>query len=463
MGKSAKRTIWIIIPAILAVILTILIYRGVTIGNSYRLELENTYARSLGDLTEYLEDLENVLNKAQYVSTATGQESVGAKLQEAGGGAKAAMSYLPFSEDKGGQIEKSISVISDFGLYLGRKSAAGEVFTPEDYEMLATLAEHVTKIKNSFSEIRNQVSQGELSVGKTQEFLSKTINLPAAPGFDDGLSDLSEELSALPTMLYDGPFSDHIENREPEMLKGGIAITEAEALQKASKFLGEDTNTLRVKIVSEGPLGAFEIEGEDQVVRVTKIGGEISFFKKDLDVEDTKLSYEEALKRAHEELKKAGYENMKESYYVINDNTCTINFAPQQEGVILYPDLIKVTIELNEGGMVEFSSTGYLMNHHTREELIPKLDEKTAANSLNGNLKIENIAIAVIPTPGEKEVLAYEFTCKAQTEEEAGKEKKAEEGTEENTEEVIVYINGTTGLEEQIYVLTNSENGRLVS
>ena len=57
---------------------------------------------------------------------------------------------------------------------------------------------------------------------------------------------------------------------------------------------------------------------------------------------------------------------MKESYYVINDGICTINYAYSQDGVTCYPDLVKVAVALDTGGVVEYNATGYIMNHTDR-------------------------------------------------------------------------------------------------
>ncbi|MEG1427792.1 MAG: germination protein YpeB, partial [Oscillospiraceae bacterium] len=209
-----KKTILIIVHIVLVLILAIFIFRCVLTGESYRKELSHSYARSLGDLAEYLSDMENTLSKAKYVSTATGQAGVAAALEGAGGGAKAAMSYLPFSAENSAQIEKSISVLSDFALFVGRKSAEGEALSPEDYEAFETLSEHVKKMGEALSDIREKTASGKISLGDTQRVLAKTLNFPAATPFDDGISRVAKELSALPTLLYDGPFSDHIEKRE---------------------------------------------------------------------------------------------------------------------------------------------------------------------------------------------------------------------------------------------------------
>ena len=49
----------------------------------------------------------------------------------------------------------------------------------------------------------------------------------------------------------------------------------------------------------------------------------------------------------------------------------TVHFAPRQDGVYCYPDLIKVSVALDNGGLIGFQSEGYLMNHRIRDLPLP--------------------------------------------------------------------------------------------
>ena len=136
--------------------------------------------------------------------------------------------------------------------------------------------------------------------------------------------------------------------------------------------------------------------------------------------------------------------NLKESYYVISDNKCTINFAYFQDEILYYPDLVKVSVALDNGDIIEFDGSGYLMNLDDRGVKSPQLSQEQAQQSVSPHLTIEKGGLAVIPTPGLNEVFCYEFLCQGQ-----------------NGEQVLVYINTDTGLEEQILILIESENGVL--
>ena len=51
------------------------------------------------------------------------------------------------------------------------------------------------------------------------------------------------------------------------------------------------------------------------------------------------------------------------------ENVITVNYAYEQDGVIVYPDLIKVKMALDNGEVLGIETTGYL-NSHTERELV---------------------------------------------------------------------------------------------
>ena len=174
-------------------------------------------------------------------------------------------------------------------------------------------------------------------------------------------------------------------------------------------------------------------------------GGYAVSFIKDRVVESAELGYEEASQAARAFMEQRGLADMQESYYVINDNICTINYAYAKDGVLYYPDLIKISVALDNGEVVEYNASGYLMNHTERKPLAPAFSLEQAQKQVSPLLKVEKGGLALIPTPGLNEVLTYEFHC-----------------TGENGDRVLVYINASTGYEEQILIIVESDEGILV-
>ena len=163
----------------------------------------------------------------------------------------------------------------------------------------------------------------------------------------------------------------------------------------------------------------------------------------DREVSVENLTYEQANEKGIEFLNQKGFNNMKQTYYLKNEGVITINYAYQQDGVLMYPDLIKLKVALDNGQILGIETTGYLNNHTQRDVSKVKITKEQAKEKLNKNLNIQSETLAIIPTEWKTEKLCYEF-----------------KGKVEETE-YLVYINAENGEEEQILIITNTPNGVL--
>ncbi len=177
---------------------------------------------------------------------------------------------------------------------------------------------------------------------------------------------------------------------------------------------------------------------------VTKSGGLITYMINSRDIGEQRLNHDSMFTFANRYLENLGIYQMRTSYYEISDGICTINYAATKDDVILYTDLIKVGVALDDGSVVFFDARGYIANHRERTFDPPSITAADAARSVNPNLKVLSQKIALIPTSGKNEVLTYEFL----TESDKG-------------QHILVYINAYTGIEEQILLLVQTPNGTL--
>ena len=60
------------------------------------------------------------------------------------------------------------------------------------------------------------------------------------------------------------------------------------------------------------------------------------------------------------------------TYAMRADNIAVIPFAPEIDDVLIYPDLIKVNVALDNGEVVGYEALGYIMSHHTGRSLSPR-------------------------------------------------------------------------------------------
>ena len=103
---------------------------------------------------------------------------------------------------------------------------------------------------------------------------------------------------------------------------------------------------------------------------------------------------------------------MKETYYLKEGGIVTINYAYEQDGVVIYTDLIKLKIALDNGEIMGMETTGYLNNHTVRNIPEAKITKEQAKNSLNKNLQLISEGMAIIPTEWKTEIYCYEFKGK---------------------------------------------------
>lgn len=421
---------------------------------SASMSLEYTYRRALNDLTDHVSGIQSTLQKTPYVNTSVMQNAVSAKLLEQSGGAKASMAALPFSQEKTEKLSRFLSQTGDYALSLSRRSAAGQDKDENDLKTLAVLEEYAGKLSAALQKLQAQLDTEDLSLLKLTDAWENVEDLSDLPSIGDAFDEAAKSLSQFPALLYDGPFSDHIQRREPLSLQNEKEIGRTKAAEKAAEFLSCQESELVFTGEGGGNLPVFSFSRGDSHVNVTKAGGKIAYFKKSGAVSAASLTGEEAVEKAKKLLEAMDLGPVRESYYIVSDNLCTVNFSAllgtgsdSAAEIICYPDLVKATLELEQGGMVEYDAAGYLMNHRERQIGEPPLPREKAEQSLSPLLTVQKAALALVPTPGLDEVLCWEFQCVA---------------NDGSGREFLAYINCETGQEEQLYLLQKDDHGVLV-
>ena len=394
---------------------------GISVQNQQAMEAETTlsyvYQRAVSDLSGYVSGMETALEKVRYANTATAQTSLAAQLLEESSGAKAALAALPASGENSGNINRFLAQAGDYASYLSRRLAAGSELSQEEFDNLTTLRKYAETLSTELQKLEERFRYGKVTMKEAESTLKNVIEV--LPSYGGELEESASAFGEYPTLIYDGPFSDHISQMTAKATQGLERLPQGNAEQAAAKFLGVKSAELEHTISNPRTIS------------------------------ENKLSQEEALKKAEAFLEKAGISSYKQSYYITADGVCTFNFAWLEKtdtlSVTCYPDLIKVGVALDNGEIVSYNASGYLMNHRERQLKAPSVTAEKARESVSTRLKIQQEPnLALIPTPGLDEVLCWEFVCKG-----------------EDGEDVLVYISGETGMEERIYELIESDNGVL--
>lgn len=399
-----------------------------------------SYQRAIEDLATSVDNIQTTLSKGMYASSPEMMSDLSVKLWADSNAAKTTLSQLPIGELNLESTYKFLSQVGDYSQSLSKKVADGDELTDEEKENVKKLHGYSEKLSEDMWEMQSQMQQGLISFDTAKSLMNNAKE--NQPDVKDGFKGFEDQFESYPTLIYDGPFSDHILQKKPELTKGKENVSREKALDKALKATG--LKTLEDDEDEGGKMPSYSFKGENTNVSVTKKGGLLSYMIKSREVLEENISTKEAKKKAEEYLKHLGIENMKSTYHETLYNSCTINFAAMDGDVTLYTDLIKVTVALDNGEILGFDARGYIVNHHERDLEKPKISGQEAREKVSPTLEIKDSKLALIPTQGLNEKLTYEFKC-----------------TDKEGKNILVYINAMDGKEEQILILIISEDGML--
>jgi spore germination protein len=417
----------------------------------FEMAYEANYRRAVNELVTAANNIDTSLSKGLYSNSPSMLVTLTSEIWRQSEVAKNALSELPASDISLDKTSVFLSQVGDFSYMLARKAAAGQQITPEERTTLAQLsdtASHVSAELQNFyvaSEQRDffKVQPAE---AKAKAEAEEQATKAAQGGVAGGLSAIEESMPESPVLIYDGPYSDHITRRTPKYIELATKqFTEAEARRVASEFLSIGEESLQLATQSEEGPKTYSFETGQGFIVVTGDGGHVMYYSSGTVPGAATISPEQAMEKAAAMLKQRGFADMQSSYYYNAGGVCYINFAYAPNGVMIYPDLLQVGIAMDTGDVAYWQALGYWNNHRTDRKFEPKLTAEEAQGYLGQGLTVEKSnGLCIIPSPGQNEILAYEFLCKG-----------------ENGKSYLVYINAETGAEESIFILVVDESGTL--
>lgn len=410
-------------------------------SRKYQLMIENQYSRAFEQLNSSLNNISMAVEKTVYVSSAKKMSSLSAEIFGEAELAKAALSELPMGENNTSTIYRFLSQVGNYALAVSKNITNENTVTDkqrDELKMLSDTAKTVTQVINDSGIEYNTPEQW------AQVVEDKLNDVVSEQGLAASLTQLEEDLSDYPTLIYDGPYSDHILDKEPLMTASAKEYSEIEALEVAQRFASENSE-LSFEDMQKGKIECYRFADNNVNVTVSRLGGYVVYMRKNRAVGDSILSYEQALSKAEKFLEQMQITNMIDTYFYTDNGVCVINFAYLDGQTICYTDLIKVGVAMDTGEIMLLETAGYLTNHTDRAFKTPEFTSEQAMGKIASDLEVEETSITLIPTDSGGEVRCYEFLCRS-----------------EEDQEILVYINVQTLEEEQIYILLKTDGGTLV-
>ena len=350
-------------------------------------------------------------------------------------GAAGNLALLPLGEETISATIKFINQAEDFAETLSQKLAGGESASEADYEAMEALSESAAKFSVGLSKLLERYERGEAVFGA--EDYGETGS--------ERLYPLTGQAGEYPVLLYDGPFSDGATVGDFQLLRQAPEVDRAEAEARLRAFIPVDE--LRYTGESHPEVDCYDFRivsnGYSMSASVTKLGGEVLYLLPDVQETQVNLSEAELCDRARAFLISRGYGAMEMSYYSRYGGILTINYAAVQDGVILYPDLVKIQMSMKDGSVIGLDAKSYLKNHSVRTLAQPTLSEAEALGRVSPKLTAISSRLCIIPQ-NRAEYLCYEISAA-------------------NADgDFLVYVDARTGVERELMQVISKSNGTLV-
>ncbi|MBY6277009.1 MAG: germination protein YpeB [Symbiobacterium thermophilum] len=428
-------------------------------------ELEAERQRNFAEMISHVEAMRGLMGKSLAAGSTRQNALYMGEVYRRASLAAANFMALPLPEELGAATGKFLNQIGDFAYSVVRHEAAGRTMDEAQRQELARLYQAATDLTATLRDTgQAAVSEGfrfaKAGVGLSDLFTAWRERR-AAGGADltqdqaqkslipPGLNQVGPQMDQMPVLVYDGPFSDHLEQRTPAM--GGPAITPEEARARALAFLPEGVTADALEVTERnGRVPVFAVRlppggGRPAVtVDLAREGGHLVSYINARPAGEPRLTLEDAREAGLAYLAAHGWSEMEPTYGEVADGFATVQFVHAPGGVRIYPDQVKVRVALDNGEVVGVDARSYVMSHRERGGLTPSVTREQARAAVNPELQVEEARLALIPTEaGDGEVLCWEFR-----------------GTL-GEETYLVYVNAHTGLEERILQMLITDSGTL--
>ncbi len=425
---------------VLASVLAVSLFTNLLDFGQNRVDAQNS-ERAFYDLVGYADNLETNMSKLFVASDAESRQRILGDITVQSSLADVALSSLPLTDESKYYAHKYVNQVGDYAKYLNNRLIDGQTFDNADYDRLVELYNITLDFKTSLDELNANVSDG-YDFKRLRDNNRNDVMI-------SGFNDFEEGARNYPEMIYDGAFSDGLTSKNPRGL-GGEEKNE-EQIKQIFYETFENYGVGEAKVVGtteNGAIDCFNVEAKTNdgeiFAQLSKIGGRLVTFNAYREPCEEKIDEKECVEAAKQFLERVGFDNMKCVWSYSSGGQQRLNFAATQDGVILYPDLVKVNVCKETGKVLAIDADNYFTNHVERTFGKAKFSLDEAYEKIDVKLDVEDENVAVIPLGNGKEKLAYEFIGQY------------------NDSTYYVYIDASTLKELDIYKVVETEEGRLL-
>lgn len=428
-------------------------YNQFRVADDYRTAMTNQNQRSLQDFAGQLDQLETDMVKGQVANSSS---QMAYYLGQASGRSQAAaqnLAQLPAQQAGLSYLGQFLTQTGDFARTLTQRLAGGGAISPDETKTLNDIHDRLIQVNRKVQDLVVRANTEKLAWTEPQPKFNLSwakIRLAeaAAEGQEGvatsvrgGFDQLDASLEKFPPFTYTGEFSSRPVDKPLGLPSGEVSKEQAQTVARdflvkvgypgvVPQFTGE---------VKE-PFGGYMFQHAQAYIEVSRQGGVVRIYRDQRPTQVRTLSLDQAKRKAMEMVKGLSG-NLVLTSTEDNGPYIQVEAVNEEKGNRFYPDKVRVMVALDNGQIIGYDATPYWAFHRTRSLPAPRLTLAQASSKLRTGFKVAESRTALIPMPGNREVLSYEFRGRYQG------------------EDYLIYINALTGAEEKIQRIIHTPRG----
>ena len=434
------------IAVVVALLVTVGVLTAGWIGSNaqsaaYASRLENSYQKSFSGLITNINTIEIYLSKALVTVDNGKKQELYQNINQECSLCATNLGNLPVNHESILETTRFVNQLGGFSYYLSQKLKSGGIMSDADISSVNELYNWCVYVQTVINDYAKQ-QDGSFNILNNTQFGNTSSE------FDQMFTNTSATGTEFPTLIYDGPFSDSIKNKEVKGLVGEeISKEQAENVIKNAFKEYNVKNLIHTGDV-DGKFASynysFETTHRKYYATVTKKGGLLLSVSSIGQLDKDRLSLEDAETEAESFAHNLGLTDMKSVWSTNLGGIAYVNLVPVRNNVIIYPDMIKAKVSLDTGSILGWEAQSYAYNHDDRDDFEFIISEQTARQMVAPELSIVSIKKCIVPKEYEREQLCYEYKCTY------------------NNYIYYVYISGKTGAEIETLRVVKTSAGNLL-
>ena len=406
-------------------------------NNRNKAAVERSFEQSVYELGDNMQNLEVDLSKLMVLGEGNLTATLLTDVYNRASAASRALASLPVDYHETENTASFLNKVADFGISYQRA-----ILEKRDCSSFVRVAESLydtaKAVNMQVKDYVNAAARGELDIRKL------TAERPYAYRSQGGA--IEHNAVEYPELIYDGPFSDARKKESYALLESLPQVSLKEAEDAAREAL-PDFGVKEIKNLGKGgdePLYELSVSGSkgDAFVQVSERGGKVVGLNIVRSLGRPLLGEESAKAVATAFAQKLGYD-VQPVWYLAGGGVAYINLAPIVDDTVLYTDLVKVKVALDNGDILGLEAKNYCLNHADRDLTIT-LNRGAAASLVDGRLSITTVRGALIPLENDETRLCLEVAAKFKD------------------LDYFIYLDGKTGETVKVLRTVDGEQGKLI-